>query len=226
MIQHAQLPIPVPIRQMQNEVTALSAGWQPHFNVKQYEGEWTVLALRSSSGDAGQIVPETSSDQEFFNTPLLASCAAIQQVVNDLQCEVRAVRLMKLKAGAVIKTHRDHDLAFEKGEARLHFPVFTNAAVAFFVNGVQVKMQEGECWYVNVNLPHSVTNHGATDRVHLVVDCLVNDWLKELFAKADTVETPQAPQEEAVTRKMIQELRLQNTETTHRLADELERNLS
>ena len=42
-------------------------------------------------------------------------------------------------------------------------------------------MKEGECWYLDLSLPHWVENHGKTDRIHLVIDCLVNDWLRELI---------------------------------------------
>jgi hypothetical protein len=45
-------------------------------------------------------------------------------------------------------------------------------------------MNEGECWYLNVNFPHKVANRGATDRVHLVIDCAVDDWLRALVLKA------------------------------------------
>jgi hypothetical protein len=45
-------------------------------------------------------------------------------------------------------------------------------------------MQPGECWYLNFDLPHRVQNLGATDRVHLVVDCQVNDWLRAMIASA------------------------------------------
>jgi hypothetical protein len=32
-------------------------------------------------------------------------------------------------------------------------------------------------WERNINLPHRVHNRSAVDRVHLVLDCVVNDWL-------------------------------------------------
>jgi len=32
--------------------------------------------------------------------------------------------------------------------------------------------------------PHSVANRGAADRVHLVIDAAVNDWVGALFARA------------------------------------------
>jgi hypothetical protein len=50
------------------------------------------------------------------------------------------------------------------------------------LGGQRVVMNEGECWYNDFNLPHSVANHGTTDRVHLVIDCVLNDWLRALFA--------------------------------------------
>lgn len=171
------------------------------------------------------IIPDAKENQAFANTPLMEACLAIKKLIDDFHCPIMAVRLMNLRAGSVIKEHRDHDLAFEKGEARLHFPIFTNPAVAFYVSGERVVMQEGECWYVNVNLPHKVANHGKEDRIHLVVDCLVNDWLKELFEKAAVVEAPISLDIKAQL-KIIHELRLQNTEVTNRLADELEQNLA
>ena len=42
-------------------------------------------------------------------------------------------------------------------------------------------MREGETWYFNVNFFHSVTNNSPLDRIHLVIDCVVNDWLRAFF---------------------------------------------
>ena len=225
MIQHAKLSIHVPLLPMQNEVRALSTTWQPHFNSKHYEGSWTVLSLRSPSGKAEQIIPDTRGNEKFQDTPLIRYCPTIKTLLDELHCPIMAARLMNLRAGSVIKEHRDHDLAFEKGEARLHFPLFTNPQVLFYINSERVVMNEGECWYVNVNLPHKVANQGSNDRVHLVVDCQVNDWLKQIFAYANKVETKEGSQESEM-HKIIQELRLQNTETSMKLADELEQKLN
>ena len=40
-------------------------------------------------------------------------------------------------------------------------------------------MVAGECWYLNLSKPHRVHNRGATERMHLVLDCVVNDWLDD-----------------------------------------------
>jgi hypothetical protein len=42
-----------------------------------------------------------------------------------------SARLLSLRPGAVIKTHRDADLTFENGEVRIHVPIFTNPEVDF-----------------------------------------------------------------------------------------------
>jgi mannose-6-phosphate isomerase-like protein (cupin superfamily) len=225
MITYARLDIPFDIQAVQEEVRSLPAQWHAHFNSAHYAGRWTAIALRSPGADGDRILPGAAEGVEYGDTPLLDKCPAIRGLLAQLLCPVMSVRLMNLEKGAVIKTHRDQDLAFEKGEARLHFPVFTNEGVHFFANDDLLKMREGECWYVNVNLPHRVLNEGDTDRIHLVVDMIVNDWVKDLFGKAllsnivaDTVDPVE-------WRAMIAELRIQNTATSLALADQLEAQL-
>jgi aspartyl/asparaginyl beta-hydroxylase len=222
MITYARLDIPFDIQTVQNEVLSLPAQWHAHFNSAHYAGRWTAIALRSPGADGDRILPGAAEGVEYGDTPLLDKCPAIRALLARLQCPVMSVRLMNLEKGAIIKTHCDQDLAFEKGEVRLHFPVCTNEKVHFFANDALLKMKEGECWYVNVNLPHRVQNEGETDRIHLVVDLVVNDWVRELFGKAlysnivaDTVDPVEL-------RAMITELRIQNTVTSHALADQLE----
>jgi hypothetical protein len=45
-------------------------------------------------------------------------------------------------------------------------------------------MAAGEIWYLDFNQPHSVVNRGKSERVHLVIDVCVNDWLTERFIEA------------------------------------------
>lgn len=221
MIQHAKLPLLVPIKQIQVEVSTLVDIWQPHFNVKHYKGSWTVISLRSPEGASEQIIPDLMGNQTYAETPLLKNCPTIKKLLESFQCPMMAARLMNLSPGSVIREHCDYDLAYEKGEARLHFPITTNPEVVFYVNNECVIMQEGECWYVNVNLPHRVKNDGKSNRIHLVVDCVVNDWLKDLFTRAD-VKMAKNIQQSNETLKIIRELRIQNSEKSNQLADELE----
>ena len=180
-----KLPLRFDAVRMQADLTRIMAGeFVPHFNQAGYQGDWSAVPLRSIGGRADHIYPDPTAKNAFADTPLLARCACIQEVLGSLPCPHQAIRFLRLKAGSVIKEHRDHELGFEDGEVRLHIPVITNPDVEFILNQVRILMNEGECWYLNVNRPHRVANHGTSDRIHLVIDCVVNDWLRELLLTA------------------------------------------
>jgi len=159
----------------------LAGDFIPHFNTAYYEGDWSAVPLRSVGGRTDHIYPDPTAKLSFADTPLLARCGYVREVLAALRCPLQAVRFLRLKAGSTIKEHRDYELGFEDGEIRLHIPVISNPEVEFVLNQARVVMQEGECWYLNVNQPHWVANRGVTDRIHLVVDCVVNESLRELL---------------------------------------------
>lgn len=222
MICYSRISINTNTQDLQHAVMTLPQQWMPHFNTLHYEGTWTALALRSPGG-TGDIIPDLQAQQAYSDTPLMNECPEIAELIKTLKCPVMSVRLLNLKPGASIKPHKDHELAFEKGEARLHFPIFTNPKVEFYVEDQLIPMKEGECWYINANLMHRVSNLGSTDRIHLVVDCQVNDWLKDLFSKSESTCRPENT--EAEQRSIIELLRFQNTNVANKLADQLENDL-
>lgn len=169
----------------------LDGEYLPHFNTRYYEGDWSVVPLRSVGGVANQIYPDPTKGNEFADTPLLERCAYIKDALAAFQCPLLSARFLRLAVGSIIKEHRDYNLSVEDGEARLHIPVMTNPEVEFFLNGERVIMNEGECWYLNLNLKHRVANRGKTDRIHLVVDCVVNDWFRNLLS-GETIGTTAA----------------------------------
>lgn len=222
MIRYAKLPVPFNLNGIQRELSALNQEWQEHFNTHYYEGSWKILALRSPGGNDKNIIPDLIADADYQDTEFMPYFPSVQALLSTFNCPVMAVRFLNLQAGAIIKAHRDNDLAFEKGEARLHFPIITNAQVSFKIENEHVPLQEGDCWYVNANLMHSVANLGAADRIHLVVDCKVNNWLKQLMNQATEVshytDNGNLPD-------IIRELRMQNTDTSNKLASQLEQQL-
>ena len=158
--------------------------WSPHYNDSDYAGIWRGAALRSASGEAGDL---RSVAPSFHDTALLDRCPQLREVVGTFQCRVKAVRLLGLAPGSFIREHSDHALDFEDGEARIHVPIQTNDRVEFYVQGERLLMEEGGAYYVNVNLPHRVNNRGTSERVHLVIDVEVNDWVRELFARSSRI---------------------------------------
>lgn len=225
MIRFARIPLPVDIHPLQQEVLQLSAGWAPHLNKRHYTGNWDVLSLRSPGGTDDNTTPDIMQTGETFqNTSVMAQCPAIEAFIASLDCEIMSARLLNLKSGAFIKPHRDAELCFEKGEARLHLPVFTNNHVQFHCENDLIPMKEGECWYINANITHSVANKGESDRIHLVIDCIVNDWLKAVFASAQKNEVADSI-DIATTLAMIEALKTHNTETANALIASLEAKL-
>lgn len=227
VIRCARLDLSVDLPSMKTEVAALPDRWRPHFQRAHYDGEWTVLPLRSLGGRPDETMPFALGDApaQYAATPLLAHCPAIARFLALLKCPVMSARLLNLRRGAVIKPHRDAELAFESGQARMHLPIFTNPEVEFFIENERVLMEPGSCWYINANLTHRVANRGDSDRIHLVVDCAVDDWLRERFANAD-VSYSEIRREARELRQMIELLRAMNTPVALALIAPLEEELS
>jgi mannose-6-phosphate isomerase-like protein (cupin superfamily) len=223
MIRYAKLSLPFNLKAAQQELAALNSEWQEHFNTRYYEGSWKVLALRSPGGSDKNIIPDLVTATDYQDTAFMQHFPSASALLSTIKCPVMAVRFLNLQAGAVIKPHRDNELAFEKGEARLHFPIITNPQVSFNMEDERIPLQEGDCWYINANLTHSVANRGTADRIHLVIDCKVNSWLKQLMSYATEVSQGS---EDSNLPDIIRELRIQNTDTSHKLANQLEQQLS
>jgi hypothetical protein len=185
MEDRVKLPLQFSPDKLREDLARLEqSAWIDHFVKQNYEGNWSVIPLRGPAGTQHPVmmIYADPSCRDFADTPLLEACPYFREVLSAFGCPLDAVRLMKLTPGSVIKEHRDHDLSLEEGAARLHIPVQTNPGVAFVLNGLPVVMAPGECWYLRLSDPHRVANLGETDRVHLVIDCRVNDWLRTLVA--------------------------------------------
>ncbi len=172
--------------------------WTPHYNPNDYEGEWTGVALRSVGGAAASLYADPSPQAVFADTPVLDRCPYLREVLAQFPCPLRSVRLLRLRPGARIREHRDPGLGRGDREVRIHVPVATNAEVDFVVAGRRMAMQVGEAWFIDFTQPHRVANRGTTDRVHLVLDCVVNDGLRDLLTAGDesdagAADTPASP---------------------------------
>lgn len=229
VIKYIRLPYNFNVAFLQKETEIIAQQhWQLHYQTRHYDGGWTVLPLRSINGSTDNIFVSPVENANYQNTSFLEQSLYFKEVLSHFKCDLQAVRLMKLEAGAQIKEHKDADLAFEKGEIRLHIPVTTNTDVEFYLDKERMVLNEGECWYMNFNLPHSLNNRSKEDRVHLVIDAVVNDWVKELFAANGLLKKEiHAPDYDAsVKKEIIARLREMNTETGNRLADEMEADLN
>lgn len=222
MIVFAKLPVPVSLHAMKSELSQALLNWDAHFNPMNYKGKWTGVVLRSVAGREDSIIPGFTSADVYTDHANLLLFPAIKTFLENLQCTIGSVRLLNLASGSDIKPHRDYELCFEQGEMRLHIPLVTNPEVEFDIHGQRLVMKEGECWYMNANLKHQVSNKGQSDRIHLVIDCQVNHWLSGLINQALVIShAPDHRPEEL--QHMIRSLRAQQTLSADQLADQLQK---
>jgi len=108
----------------------------------------------------------------------------------DVKTQIYRIRFMKLKGGeGTLGRHTDQvcpDTGVADGKLmRLHFPVFTNPKVKFKSwysrHFDEVVMKEGECWYLDTRKPHEAKNGGKEDRIHLVIDVVANEDIRNKF---------------------------------------------
>ena len=185
MISTFKLPFSFDPKPLQADLDRIAAGdWVAHFNAAYFEGQWSGVALRSTDGQSNRIYPDAHTKVSYADTPMLDRCPNVRAILELFKCPLRSVRFLGLAPGSLIKEHRDFDLRLEDGQARLHIPIRTNAEVDFFLDAHRIELHEGECWYLNLSLPHWVENRGSTDRIHLVIDCEVNEWLLGLLPAA------------------------------------------
>lgn len=188
-----RLPLAIAPAALSRDLENLSSqDWIEHFVKQNYEGDWSVLPLRAPVGARHPVMMIYSDPAAtaFEDTPLLGLCPNIRDLLASFSCELRSVRLMRLAPGSLIKEHSDPDLSAEDGSVRIHIPVATNPGVEFELNRRRVVMDPGSAWYLRLTDPHRVANKGTTDRVHLVIDAVVNDWLRNLLARAHAGAVP------------------------------------
>lgn len=188
---YLRLPFDFDLARLEQDLQQLHAEqWIAHYNQQAHRRRWSCLPLRSVDGCADHIL--ASPGDNFLDTPLLARCAYFQYVLNSFQCEKTSVRLMALESGGRILPHVDAGGGFDDGVARIHIPIISDAAVIFTIDGEDKHFFPGAAWYMNASCLHAVHNGGSRTRIHLVLDCTPNAWLRRIFKDAGWRANPPA----------------------------------
>lgn len=208
----------------------LEGNWISHFNTAGYIGDWKVISLYAPNGEESNIFALSTPNSIIRETSTLKKCQYFKEVIDSFKCPILTARILRLGVGAEIKPHRDHELGYEDGNFRLHIPIVTNSQVQFILDGSELTMLPGECWYTNVNYVHSVKNSGESDRVHLVIDGKRNEWSDHLFFSLVPEESFQPMPEEndspETIKRIIEELKRSNEPFAKQLINELLQKLS
>jgi mannose-6-phosphate isomerase-like protein (cupin superfamily) len=198
MLSAYRLPVSLDPAPLRTEVleTSSRARWIDHWaDGLAAPGTWCVLPLILGAGDVDEITAtRLGTGDPPRPSSILADMPSVRGVIQTFRTEILRARLMRLAAGAVIREHRDFAYfgsqrwSFERGRIRVHIPIVTDGQVIWRLDGQNIAMAAGEAWYVNVCRPHSVENRGSTDRINLVLELEVNDWLRELFPPESSIE--------------------------------------
>ena len=140
--------------------------WQPVWADKRYAGEhWMTCPLI----------------EEYEKTPNYDLFILASIIEKKMQCRVKNLMFYAMLPGGDIPPHRDMVGNVGFGGLRLHVPIITNDKVNFIVDGRKVNMGVGELWALDTSYTHSVTNFGSTNRIHLVMDVILNEWVENLL---------------------------------------------
>jgi hypothetical protein len=128
---------------------------------------------------------------------LPAMRATVDRLVVALGCDdLQRVRLMRMAAkpgGGKLARHSDvtdRQAGTRDGlVARFHIPIVTHPDITMSVWELDgrrrdVHLAPGEIWYLDQRKPHAVTNPAPCDRVHLVVDVIVNATVRKHLERA------------------------------------------
>jgi hypothetical protein len=149
---------------------------------KYHDGGWSAIGLISHEGNPDQL---KSLPGRYAKTPVLALAPYLESVIDGFQCEKQRVGLMALQPGANIYWHYDfHESIDTEFNARLHVPIITNPGVQVQICHEDQVWRPGELWYADFSFPHRLRNRGEDERIHLVLDLKVNDYVTSLFPQS------------------------------------------
>lgn len=110
-----------------------------------------------------------------FNFPAIGKLPEAHELINKTIHRVGALELgrvliVSLQPGGVITPHADEG-AYADHYERFHIALYSKDCV-FHCGGEMAEMKEGELWWFNHKLEHTVINISHEPRLHLIIDCV------------------------------------------------------
>lgn len=170
-----------------------------HYSSYNKGRKWTAIALRGFFDDPDRIEKPTEMHRnwklehaaELANPVRWTEAAAVFEKTRKLverlfPYKLERVRIMRLAPGELLRHADITDRAAGTSDgaiARLHAPIVTNPSVRFRsweLDGTvrELVPEAGGLFYLDTRKPHAVKNDGTTDRIHIVVDAVVDRPLR------------------------------------------------
>lgn len=164
---------------LKQEVDAVLANYKEAVQFGEYhDGGWKAVSLKALDGK--YWVDHAELDGNYQKTEAIRLTPYAESLIDEMQCEVEIARFLRLEPKQHIYWHMD-PLSINHKVARLHIPIVTNDLLEFQISHEDLTWKPGELWYGDFSFPHRLYNGDDQSRIHLVLDCVVNDWLRSLF---------------------------------------------
>jgi len=181
-----RLPFAFDAARLQEEVDAIAESeWLPH--PQGFRGN-SALLLVSANGE-----PRNDSLKGYMaETPVLAQCEYLRQVLATFGPGLGRTRLMRIDEHEEVTPHVDVHYYWRE-HLRIHVPIVTDPSVQFVCGDKALHMAAGECWVFDTWRTHHVRNPSSRRRIHLVADTRGTPSLWRILRTAAAAAAPLSP---------------------------------
>ena len=161
------------------EIIQAGIPYQKSYGDYQSGGWLTAMIYNTSGKSENNVVTEG----EAKPTELLDIMPTTRNFLESLGLNYFAVRIAKTEPGAYLWEHRDYLELGSNNKLRLHVPLVTNKDAVMQFSDCSVHMALGSIWKLNPTVNHAISNTGTSERIHLILDCYMNDTLRDMVAQ-------------------------------------------
>lgn len=165
------------IEKMEREIALLDIPWSEAYTDYQSSG-WKTISLMNQSGQSEDVV---IGDGSAIETDIMSFLPTLKSYINFLPLHYMWVRLAKLEPNSFLWEHKDYTDLSDRKRLRFHLPISTNKSSLLILLGHQVHLGKGYLWKLDPQVAHGACNMGPSARIHLIIDCYVDDILENLL---------------------------------------------
>ncbi|NBX18670.1 MAG: aspartyl/asparaginyl beta-hydroxylase domain-containing protein [Proteobacteria bacterium] len=162
------------VQRLTHEILMAELPWKEAYSDYQSSG-WKTASLLNASGHSRDVV---ISDCKAVGTEALKLMPATENLIRSLNLDIMWARVARLEPNSFIWEHRDFAELKKVPRLRLHIPLQTHPDSYLVLAGQRIFMKSGFIWKLNPTFPHGVCNRGPVTRLHLILDCYVNETLR------------------------------------------------
>lgn len=166
------------LQAIRREVSLLDEQWTNVYS-DYHTGGWQTLSLLNSTSRPTDTVIE---DCQPVETSLLARLPETRALLRGLDFRYMWARLAKLEVNAFMHEHRDYQELKNVRRLRLHIPVITNPFSSIVIDRTRIHLALGYVWKLNPVHRHASANFGKEARIHIILDCYVDEVLDALVS--------------------------------------------